>query len=106
MDYTDSNVADRFISEANNHVLHKLNHKLENQYVCPYCRTTEQGITKPVVRLDIKGYEPNLEPDYHEALIDEDQHIMYLQGYVRGRGEYYRSKLYQLLPYVWKKVKK
>lgn len=30
MDYIDSSVADRFISEANNHVLHKLNHKLEN----------------------------------------------------------------------------
>lgn len=88
MDYINSNVADRFISEANSHVLHKLNHKLEDQYVCPYCHTNRQGTTKPVVRLDITEPEPDLIADYHEVLIDENYGVMYVQGYVKGRGEY------------------
>jgi hypothetical protein len=108
MDYIDSNVADRFISEANMHVLHVLNHKLENQYFCPYCHTTEQGTIKPVVRLDIKGYDPNLEPDYHEAIIDEEHgpSVMYIQGYVRGRGEYTGASYINYCPMCGRKLNK
>ena len=106
MDYIDSNVADRFISEANNYVLHKLNHKLEDQYLCPYCHTTEQGTIKPVVRLDINGYDPNLEPEYHEASIDEVQHIMYLQGYVKGRGVYTGASYINYCPMCGRKLNK
>ena len=107
MDYIDSNIADnRLISEANNHVLHKLNHKLENQYVCPYCHTNQQGTTKPVVRLDIKGYGLSIEPEYHEASIDEVQHIMYLQGYVKGRGVYTGASYINYCPMCGRKLNK
>lgn len=105
MDYIDTNVADRFISEAEKAVMLKLKHKLESQDFCPYCHTSQQGTIKPVVRLDIKGYDPNLEPEYHEASIDEVQHIMYLQGYVKGHGVYTGASYINYCPMCGRKLR-
>lgn len=104
MDYIDTDGG--FLTESEKAVMLKLKHKLEDQYLCPYCHTTSQETIKPVVRTDIKEPEPNLEPDYHEALIDEGQHIMYLQGYVRGRGEYTGANYINYCPMCGRKLNK
>lgn len=78
----------------------------EKQKNCPYCHTNQQGIIKPVVRLDIKGYEPNLEPEYHEAIIDENYGVMYVQGYVKGRGEYGEASYINYCPMCGRKLNK
>lgn len=105
MDYTDTNIAD-FLSEKEMAVMLKLKHKLESQKFCPYCHTTEQGDIKPVVRVDIKGYEPSIELEQHEASIDEVQHIMYLQGYVKGRGIYTGASYINYCPMCGRKLNK
>lgn len=80
----------------------------DKQNNCPYCHTSQQGTIKPIVRLDIKGYDPNLEPEYHEAIIDEEHgpSVMYLQGYVRGRGEYTGANYINYCPMCGRKLNK
>lgn len=106
MDYIDTD--DSFLTEAEKSVMLKLKRKLESHEFCPYCHTSQQGTIKPIVRLDIKGYEPNLEPEYHEAIIDEEHgpSVMYLQGYVRGRGEYTGANYINYCPMCGRKLNK